>query len=116
MRAACQGTHSFDGPKKLALLRMLRSATERGRAILVVLPVSPFYTDEFLGPGVAERFEATLAEVQQSTPEARLVRFDKIPELRSNAYFADLVHLNYDGRQIATEAFLKALRAPPADR
>ena len=114
MRAACQGRHTFNGPKKLAFLRMLRWATQRGRAIVVVLPVSPFYAQEFLGPEVAERFESALTDVQRSAPGALWLRLDKIRELHSNDYFWDLVHMNCDGQRIATDALVTALRESSA--
>jgi len=110
MRAACQGKHSFDGPKKLALWRILRQATQQGRTIVVVLPVSPMYTEEFLTSEVVGQFEASLFEARRNAPEALWLRLDKVRELNSNDNFWDFVHMNVDGQRIATEAFLSAYR------
>lgn len=110
MRSACQGRQSFDGPKKLAFLRMLKQAHQQGRVIVIVLPVSPLYAREFLTTKVAAEFETTLTEAQRSVPEASWVHLEQFPDLNSNDHFWDLVHLNASGQQIATDAFLDQLR------
>jgi hypothetical protein len=110
MRSACQGKHSFAGPKKLAFLRMLHEGQERGRVIVVVLPVSPAYTAELLGPEETLRFETELADARQAVPQAQWIRLDHLPELNSEEDFWDLVHMNPDGQQIATRAFLSWLK------
>jgi hypothetical protein len=111
LRSACQGRHVFDGPKKLAFLRMLRRAEGRGQVFVVVLPVSPAYATEFLSPEVCRQFESALADARHSAPQAEWVRLDQLPELNSNECFWDLVHMNPVGRQIATKAFLSHLPA-----
>jgi hypothetical protein len=112
MRSACQGIHSFNGPKKLALHRMLVHAVEQGSAIVVVLPVSPIYGREFLTPEVMDKFEETLSNLQISFPQTHWIRLDRMHELHSNAYFWDLVHMNTSGREIATQAFLTRISEP----
>jgi hypothetical protein len=107
LRAHIQGRHSFIGPKRLALRRMLARA--RGRVLLVVLPVSPFYAREFLTAPVAESFEATLAAVVEAAPNAETIRLDRVERLQSDSYYSDFVHLNARGRDIATETFLGRL-------
>src|SRR5438094_3379770 len=57
MKSACFGRQSFDGPKKLALLRILQQADRRGDIIVVVLPVSPAYEKELLTPDATRAFE-----------------------------------------------------------
>lgn len=109
MRSEIQGLHDFDGPKQLAFRRMLQRAKECGASIVVVLPVAPLYAHEFLTPEVNRKFEKSVAEAQRAFPDARLVRLDQVAALQSDEYFSDPVHLNGAGREIATEAFLKAL-------
>ena len=110
MKSACQGKQNFDGLKKLAFLRMLKQAHQQGRVIVIVLPVSPLYTREFLPPVVAAKFEATLTDAQQSVPEASWVHLEELSDLNSNDCFWDLVHLNAGGQRIATDAVLSQLR------
>lgn len=110
LRSACQGQHSFDGPKKLALTRMLQQARWQGRVIVVVLPVSSAYEHEFISPEVARKFEKALAEAQRAVPEAHWVRLDHIPQLDSNDHFWDVVHMNQFGQRIATDALILRLR------
>ncbi len=106
MRGVFQGKHTFDGPKRLAFARMLRKALRQGRAIVVVLPVSPLYSREFLTSEAKREFENSLAGLQHSAPQSHWIRLDQIDELNSNDYFWDLVHMNLYGQQIATKAFL----------
>jgi hypothetical protein len=110
MRNETRGRHAFNGPKKLAFQRMLLRAQQLGRLIVVVLPVSPAYTDGLVTPELLRDFQNTLLEAQQVCPQAQFVRLDQLPALNSNAYYSDLVHLNGAGRRIATEAFLNRLR------
>jgi len=110
MRGEFQGKHTFSGPKNLAFLRMLRQAQEQGRAIVVVLPISPVYSKEFLTPDVKREFEEALAKLQHRVPQAQWFRLDQLDELNSKDYFWDLVHINFYGQQIATKAFLTQLR------
>jgi len=109
MRSACQGRHAFNGPKKMALTRLVEQAGHQGAVTLVVVPVSPTYQKEFLTSKVREEFEAALAELKQLCPRARLVRLDQLPTLWDNGLFSDIVHLNLYGRQIATAAFFNQL-------
>lgn len=110
MREACQGKHSFHGPKALALRRLLQRATSRGQVIVLAMPVSPFYRKEFLTSHVAEEFEEALVKLQQEYPQIKLIRLDRIPALDDNNMYADFVHLNMYGEKIATVAFLGRLR------
>jgi hypothetical protein len=108
-RNEIHGMHGFNGPKKLAFLRMLNRAQQRGRAIMVVMPVAPSYAQEFLKPEVVRDFEDALAAAKLVAPDARFVRLDQLPALNSDEYYSDFVHLNAAGRRIANEAFLKQL-------
>lgn len=110
MRSACHGEQTFTGPKKLAFLRMLQQGQEQGRVIVVVLPVSPAYAAEFLDSKDTLRFESELADARQAVPQAQWLRLDHLPELNSNDNFWDLVHMNSEGKQIATRAFLSWLK------
>jgi hypothetical protein len=104
MRAACEGRFSFAGPKKMALLRVLQQAQKQGRVVVLVLPVSPLFAREFLGPEVVQQFEATLAGAQRAVPQAQWIRLDRLPALVANENYWDLVHLNTFGQRIATDA------------
>jgi hypothetical protein len=111
MRNHFQGVHNFEGPKKQALLRILRRAEGCGRVVVVVQPVTPVYAREFLTPAVRQSFEQLLTDAQRACPRAQFVRLDKLPALESDELFSDLVHRNSTGRRISTAAFLKALQA-----
>ena len=113
MRSACQGKQSFDGPKKLAFLRMLQRARRQGRVIVVVLPVSPMYSKAFLTTEASQQFEASLSDLEHRVPEANWVHLEKLPALNSNELFWDFVHMNADGQEIATRAFLSEIQARP---
>jgi hypothetical protein len=110
LRGEIHGEHRFDGPKKLAFFRMLQRAQQHAHLIVAVMPVAPMYSRELVTPEVSARFEILLAEAQRVAPQAQFIRLDKLPELNSDDYFGDFVHLNGAGRQIVTEAFLKQLR------
>jgi hypothetical protein len=110
MREACQGKHSFYGPKALALRRLLQRATFRGQVTVVVMPVSPFYRKEFLTARVTEELEDALAKLQKGYPQIKLIRLDRLPALDDNSMYSDLVHLNVYGEKIATAAFLDRIR------
>jgi hypothetical protein len=112
MRVEFQGEHSFDGAKKRALERMLQYAGPRGRAFIVVLPISAAYTKEFISPELVQKFEAVLAEVQRSAPRAEIVRLDRVPGLGSDENYCDLVHMNVFGQKLATEALLAQFPQP----
>jgi hypothetical protein len=109
LRNDIHGLHKFDGPKHLAFLRMLERAQQRGRVIVVIVPVAPMYAQKFLTPEVIRSFEDALAEGQRAAPQALFVRLDQLPALNSDEYFSDFVHLSGDGKRIATEALLKEL-------
>ena len=89
---------------------MMNHAKNRGRLVVVVLPVSPAYAKEFLTPAVEREFEIALAEVQRRASRAHWIRLDQLDELNSNENFWDLVHINVYGQKIATEAFLDQLK------
>jgi hypothetical protein len=110
MRVACQGRHAFNGPKKLAFLRMLHRAQEQGSAIVVILPVSAAYRNELLSPDAQRNFEELVVEMQNAAKNVHWVRLDRLDRLDLNEYFQDLVHMNSSGRKIATEAFLSTFR------
>lgn len=113
LRVDFQGEHTFDGPKKRALERMLQYAGQRrGRAIIIVLPLSSAYTKEFISPELVQQFERVLAEVQRSAPQAELLRLDQVPGLAADENYCDLVHMNVFGQKIATEALLARLQQP----
>jgi hypothetical protein len=114
MREDNHGTNLFNGPKNQAFQRMLRRARMNGTIIVVVLPASPMYVQYLVSSGAESAFEDELEEARRAFPEALFVRLDHVPRLKSNACFADLVHLNSAGRAIATDAFLKDLKRVPA--
>lgn len=108
-RAACKNKHYFNGIKKAALKRLFQKALRQGEVTWIVLPLSPFYQNEFLTPAVRHDFEMALVDLQRSWPQARLIRLDQLPLLQDNGMFSDFVHLNRYGQQIATNAFLSHL-------
>jgi hypothetical protein len=110
MRSSFQGRHAFNGPKKLAFLRMLHSAQEQGEVVVVVLPVSPAYENEFMTTEFKIEFENALAEAKRTVPQAHWIRLDQLDELNSNENFWDLVHMNMYGQKIATKVFLGLLK------
>lgn len=113
LRSENNGSHWFDGPKNMALRRMLIRAQQQGRVIIVVLPVAPTYVQQLTTSEVLRNFENALTEAEGACPQAKVVRLDQLPTLKSDDYFGDLVHLNGAGRRIATDAFLNWLQAPP---
>jgi hypothetical protein len=110
MRVDFQGPHSFNGPKRMAFERMLRYGTERGRTVVIVLPVSPAYSNEFIRPETSRQFEQSLTELQRGAPQSEWLRLDQVSVLASDNNFCDLVHMNLFGKKLATEAFLRWLR------
>lgn len=110
LRAENRGSHQFfDGPKSYAFHRVLLRAQQQGRVIVVVLPVSKAYTEEFLDKNTLAEFERELNEAMAIVPVATLVRLDRVPNISDSRYFADLVHLNSLGRRVLTPAFLKQM-------
>jgi hypothetical protein len=75
------------------------------------MPESPIYNAEFLKTDVRRRFEELLSDAQKEMPEAIWVRIDQVPELNSNQYYWDLVHMNAYGQAIATKILLAKLEA-----
>jgi hypothetical protein len=114
LKTACLGQHSYNGPKRLALQRLLQQGRRQGEVVVLVLPVSPAYQGEFLDTETMRRFEAALADHQRSIPGVHWLRLDKVPELNNNSVFWDVVHMNVYGKKIATEKFLQWMRANPA--
>lgn len=110
LRSESGGRHGFVGPKQLALRRMLRRAGESGCSIVVVLPVAPAYLKEFATPRVVGEFEEALRQATDGAQRVDVLRLDRDPGLNADDVFADLVHLNSDGRARATQAFLAYLR------
>ena len=97
----------FRGPKYLAFLRLLLRTRKRGRVIIVVLPISSEYREQFLDESSTAAFEREINEAMAVAPEATLVRLDRLPGISDAKNFLDLAHLNSLGRRMATEAFLK---------
>jgi hypothetical protein len=110
LRSGSQGRHVFSGPKKLAFERMLQRAQTRGPVIVVVLPVSPPYIQQFLTPAGESRFEAALRSAAQSAPAVRWIRLDRHSELHTTDNYWDLVHMNVRGQRLATRALIAELR------
>lgn len=110
LRAACKGKHSFDGPKKRALARLVELTVNKEFTILVVLPVPPIYQQEFLTADVLQQFDSSLSELQMSNPNLKIVRIDKHKDLLDNKFFYDLMHLNMYGQAIATDLFLRQVK------
>lgn len=104
----------FSGPKSQALARILARAPRTEPTLLLVLPVSPPYREAFAHPAAQAAFEQAIAEAQSSDPKLRVLRLDQHPALQSAEVFWDLVHLNDDGRRIATGLVMDHLSAPPA--
>lgn len=117
LRAENRGQHEFfEGPKNRALHRMLYQARKQGRVILVVLPVSEPYRQEFIDETTEAAFERAISQAMAIVPEATLIRLDRLPGISDPAYFFDLVHMNSLGRRFATEAFLKEVKGGASAR
>ena len=112
LKSACQGRHSFNGPKGLALSRMLEYAHKQGNVLVVVLPVSHAYHSEFLDEMTMQQFETAIAAHQNAVPGVRWVRLDTVSELQSNDLFWDLVHMNACGKMIATATLFRNIGKP----
>jgi hypothetical protein len=107
---ASVGVPSFNGPKKLALHRLLERATAQGPVVILIIPNSPAYRAAFMPPPITQRFDDALAEVAGAFPHVPIVRLDRSPELESDEYFSDFVHMNMYGQEIATERVLQQLQ------
>ena len=110
-RDSSAGSFTFRGPKRDALLRFLKDGAVTGKVVVVVFPESLVYEKAFVTAEVKRQFHAMLDEAQKQTPEALWLRLDLMPELRSDAFYWDLVHLNAPGQARATEALRKHLAA-----
>ena len=104
----------FDGPKSLALARILARAAHQEPTVVLVLPVSPPYLGKFGDAASVAAFEQALARLKAADPNVRIIRLDREPVLQPAEVFWDLVHLNDDGRRIATGLVIDHLSAPPA--
>jgi hypothetical protein len=108
-----EGHHGFDGPKRLALLRILRQAKQQGEVTLVVLPNSPIYQDRFMTPDAMRQFDTSIDELARTCPGVSIVRLDRVQSLHNNDMFYDLIHMNMYGQQIAMGVFLDQLKQTP---
>jgi len=107
LRAENRGQHEFfRGPKHMAFLRMLLRARQRGKVIVVVLPVAREYNDAFIDQRTSPNFERDIEEAAAVVPDATLVRLDRVPGISDSSHFQDLAHMNSLGRRVATQAFL----------
>jgi len=88
---------------------MLQQGEKQGAVVVVVLPVSPTYMKEFMTPEVTKRYEEALALAQKSAPQTQWIRLDSVQALHSNDLYSDFVHMNPDGKKMATEAFMSQL-------
>ena len=99
----------FSGPKSLALARILKQAAQREPTVVLVFPVSPPYRQAFAGEAAAAEFEKALERVKAADPDARIIRLDREAALQPAEVFWDLVHLNDDGRRLATRLVIGQL-------
>lgn len=117
LRAENHGVPEFlRGPKRRAFERILWRARQHGPVIVIVLPVSRSYTQEFLDKSALNEFERALNEDVKTVPEALLVRLDQVPGITDDGYFADHVHLNAYGRCLTTPTFLKEINEGASQR
>ena len=107
-----EGPHSFDGVKRMAFERMLQYGCQKGRTIVIVMPVSPAYSKEFMPPETTKKFEQAIIELQHGAPQSEWLRFDQLPGLVLAENFCDLDHLNVYGKRIATEALESRIGQP----
>ena len=114
LRAAGLARGRFDGPKALALGRILGRTAAQEPPVMIVFPVSPPYRAAFGGPALAAEFEQALARARAHRPDLVLIRLDQEPALQPAEVFWDLVHLNDDGRGFATRLVIDRLLAAPA--
>lgn len=110
LRVENRGRHEFfKGPKHAAFHRLLSQARRQGRVIIVVLPVTREYSQEFLDAADDAAFEKAIQQAMAIVPDATLVRVDRLPGISDPRYFLDLVHMNSLGRRVATQALLAEL-------
>ena len=110
IETGCQGRWEFNGPKRLALQRLVGRAQEKGHVFLVVMPQPPPFLKKFATAEVLQRFERALAEIGKAHPQVVWVRLDRAPVLQSSRCYWDLVHLNGTGQQLATPMVLEAVK------
>ena len=103
----------FSGPKSQALARILARAPHSEPTLLLVLPVSPPYREAFAGAAARAEFERAIEKAKAGDPKLRVLRLDQDPALQSADVFWDLVHLNDEGRRLATGLVIDHLSAPP---
>lgn len=104
----------FSGPKSQALARILARAPRSEPTLLLVLPVSPPYREAFASEAAQADFERAIGQAQAADSKLQVLRLDQHPALQSAEVFWDLVHLNDDGRRIATGLVIDHLSVPPA--
>ena len=104
----------FDGPKSLALSRILKSAANREPTVVLVLPVSPPYRQAFADDASVEVFERAIERMKSADPNLQIVRLDRELPLQPAEVFWDLVHLNDDGNHIATRLVVEQFSAASA--
>ena len=109
-RAGFQGMFAFNSLKKLAMVRLFEASLREGEVTWVILPQSQAYQKQFLDPASKSAFEAEVEYFQHHYPRARLIRLDGLPPLQSDTMFADLIHINRVGQQVATAALLSQLK------
>jgi hypothetical protein len=102
MRASYEGDEGFHGQKFQAFLNMLQYGCERGRTIVVVVPVSSSYLKEFITQKLNDEFEDAIAEAQHRYPKVEWLRLDQVPGLDSDSNFCDIVHMNVNGDKKTT--------------
>ncbi|MEO7319684.1 MAG: hypothetical protein ABIZ56_11900 [Chthoniobacteraceae bacterium] len=99
----------FDGPKSLALARMIGRAAQQEPMLVIVIPVSPPYREAFADATSVEHFEKALDRIKAANPTLQMIRLDQEPALQPAEVYWDLVHLNDDGRRIATRRVIEQL-------
>ena len=104
----------FDGPKSVALARLIGRAAHRETTVVLVLPVSPPYRETLADAASVAAFEQALERMKTADPNLRLIRLDREPALQPADVFWDLVHLNDDGHRIATRLVVEQLTARAA--
>lgn len=109
LRATGLAAGRFDGPKALALERILTAPHRPEAPVVLVIPVSPPYREAFANPAAVASFETALQRLRERVPTAVIVRLDHDPALQPAEVYWDLVHLNDDGRKLATRLVLNAL-------
>jgi len=102
-------SENFVGPKFLALQRIFTKSQDAKLRAIVVMPVSPAYKSAFVDATMASTFASMLRIFESANPLVIIIRLDLAPELQSDKYFWDLVHLNFEGQQLATSTLLEEL-------